>query len=185
MVELVDTLDSGLQSVCLYFFVPYSMRYKYTKEELQTAVRASYSIAQVCRMLHIKAAGGNYTTLKQKFEDWDVDTSHFRGQGWNIGLKFKPNPKMPLAQILVNGSRYQPYKLKRRILAAGLKVHKCESCGFTEWLSNVIPLELHHVNGDKHDNRFENLQLLCPNCHALTDNYRGKNIGLPGGKSPE
>ncbi len=161
------------------------MRYKYTKEELQAAVRASYSIAEVCRMLQMKAAGGNYTTLKQKFEDWDIDTSHFRGQGWNIGLKFKPNPKKPLSKILVIGSRYQPYKLKRRLLAEGLKEHFRECCQLDRWLSNSIPLELHHINGDRHDNRLVNLQLLCPNCHALTDNYRGKNIGLPGGKSSE
>jgi hypothetical protein len=161
------------------------MRYRYTKEELQAAVRASYSIAEVCRMLQMKAAGGNYTTLKQKFADWDVDTSHFRGQGWNIGLKFKPNPKKPLSEIMVKGSRYQAYKLKRRILAEGLKAHKCESCMNTLWLGDEIPLELHHCNGDKHDNRFENLQFLCPNCHALTDNYRGENIGLPGRKLPE
>jgi hypothetical protein len=185
MAELVDALDSSLQFVCFYFFVSYGMRYKYTKEELQAAVRASHSIAGVCRMLQMKAAGGNYTTLKQKFEDWGIDTSHFRGQGWNVGLKFKPNPKKPLSEIMVKGSRYQPYKLKRRILAVGMKMHKCESCGLTTWLEDKIPLELHHTNGDKHDHRIENLQLLCPNCYALTDNYRGKNIGLPGGKSSE
>ncbi|MEM6771999.1 MAG: hypothetical protein AAF597_15580, partial [Bacteroidota bacterium] len=109
------------------------MRHKYTKEELQNAVRASYSIAQVCRTLQIKPAGGNYTTLKQKFKDWEIDTSHFRGQGWNIGLKFKPNPKMPLAKILVRGSRYQPYKLKRRLLSEGIKKHQCECCSLRNW----------------------------------------------------
>ena len=41
-----------------------------------------------------------------------------------------------------------------------------------------IPLELHHLNGVRTDNRISNLRLLCPNCHALTDNYRGKNIGM-------
>ncbi len=40
-----------------------------------------------------------------------------------------------------------------------------------------MPLELDHVNGDPTDNRLENLRILCPNCHALTDNYRGRNIG--------
>ncbi|SEP56405.1 HNH endonuclease signature motif containing protein [Neolewinella agarilytica] len=161
------------------------MRYKYTKQELQAAVTASFSIAQVCRMLQIKAAGGNYTTLKQKFKDWNIDTSHFRGQGWNVGLKFKPNPKKPLSEIMVKNSSYQPYKLKRRLLKEKIKKRVCESCKNTKWLSEEIPLELHHVNGDRHDNRLVNLQFLCPNCHALTDNYRGRNIGLPGKKFPE
>ena len=51
-------------------------------------------------------------------------------------------------------------------------------CGSTHWCNYLIPLELHHINGIKTDNRLENLQMLCPNCHALTDNYRGKNIGM-------
>ena len=44
------------------------------------------------------------------------------------------------------------------------------------WMNKKIPLQLHHINGDRTDNRIENLQLLCPNCHALTDNYCGSNI---------
>jgi predicted RNA-binding Zn-ribbon protein involved in translation (DUF1610 family) len=39
-------------------------------------------------------------------------------------------------------------------------------------------LELNHKNGTPTDNRLENLELLCPNCHAFTDNYRGKNIRI-------
>ena len=41
-----------------------------------------------------------------------------------------------------------------------------------------IPLEIHHINGVRNDNRIENLRYLCPNCHALTDTYRGKNKAL-------
>lgn len=54
--------------------------------------------------------------------------------------------------------------------------HKCESCNLEEWLGNKIPLELDHINGVNNDNRIENLRILCPNCHALTPTYRGKNI---------
>ena len=56
-----------------------------------------------------------------------------------------------------------------------IKEYKCERCGRTEWEGFPIPLELHHLNGVHNDNRLENLQILCPNCHALTDNYSGKS----------
>lgn len=55
--------------------------------------------------------------------------------------------------------------------------HKCDNCGRIEWLEKPIPLELDHINGDKHNHRKENLRLLCPNCHAQTDTYCGKNKG--------
>lgn len=38
-----------------------------------------------------------------------------------------------------------------------------------------IPLELDHINGDRHDNRLENLRVLCPNCHSLKPTHRGLN----------
>ena len=53
-------------------------------------------------------------------------------------------------------------------------INYCEVCGLTEWQGKPIPLEIHHLNGKNTDNRLENLQLLCPNCHALTSNYRGR-----------
>jgi 5-methylcytosine-specific restriction endonuclease McrA len=76
--------------------------------------------------------------------------------------------------------------LIKRLFDSNLKEHKCEHCGKTEWLGYSIPLELHHINGIHTDNRIENLRVLCPNCHALTDNYRGKNIGMSAqDESPE
>jgi 5-methylcytosine-specific restriction endonuclease McrA len=61
-------------------------------------------------------------------------------------------------------------------LQEGIKPYCCENCGLSTWLGNPIPLELHHIDGDKTNNTLENFQLLCPNCHALTDSYRGKNV---------
>ena len=52
-----------------------------------------------------------------------------------------------------------------------------KTCSEVQGMGEPIALELHHVNGVKDDLRIENLQILCPNCHAFTDNYRGRNIG--------
>jgi len=54
--------------------------------------------------------------------------------------------------------------------------HTCEVCTTSKWNGQKIPLELHHINGDLSDNTDENLQVVCPNCHAQTHNFRGKNI---------
>lgn len=56
-----------------------------------------------------------------------------------------------------------------------LRGHRCEDCGLTTWKNQPIPLEAHHIDGDRCNNRLDNLILLCPNCHALTPNYGAKN----------
>lgn len=81
-----------------------------------------------------------------------------------------------LEEILTRNSRYQSYKLKRRLFAAGLKKPSCELCGWSkEAKDGRIPLELDHMNGDRYDNRIENLRILCPNCHSLQPTHRGLN----------
>ena len=54
---------------------------------------------------------------------------------------------------------------------------KCEKCGWNEIneYSGLVPLEIHHIDGDFKNNREENLQVLCPNCHSLTPNYKSLN----------
>ena len=152
-------------------------KYKYTDEQLIEAVKTSLSIAEVCRKLGIKAVGGNYATIHNKINKLNLDTTHFTGKAWNQGLKYKVVvPAKSLQEILKENTPYPSYKLKLRLIKEGLKEEKCECCGNIEWLGQPIKLELHHINGNHNDNRLENLQLLCPNCHAYTDNYRGKNI---------
>ena len=151
---------------------------KWIDEQFIEAVAHNNSIAGVIKALGLIPAGGNYATVNNKIKELNLDISHFTGKGWNIGLKFKPKEAKPLSEILVENSNYQSFKLAQRLLKERVKEHKCESCKRTEWEGVPIPLELHHINGTRTDNRISNLQLLCPNCHALTDNYRGKNIGM-------
>lgn len=74
--------------------------------------------------------------------------------------------------ILVKDSTYtSTHMLRKRLIAEGYFEPRCSSCNLTEWLQQPIPLEVDHINGDRHDN----LRLLCANCHALTATYRGRN----------
>ena len=80
-----------------------------------------------------------------------------------------------LEEYLATSVDIQSNKVRIKLLAEGLKEHKCECCGLETWLDRPIPLELHHKDGDRHNNTIENFALLCPNCHAFTESYRGKN----------
>ena len=81
-----------------------------------------------------------------------------------------------IRKILARGVNFQSYQLKNRLFTAGLKLQQCEQCGWAEKTSDgYLPLELDHINGDRYDNRLENLRVLCPNCHSLTPNHRGRN----------
>jgi hypothetical protein len=51
----------------------------------------------------------------------------------------------------------------------------CNRCGIAEWQGVKLSLELEHKDGNSHNNARENLEGLCPNCHSITDTWRGRN----------
>ena len=147
---------------------------KYSIEDVAKAVADNLSIAGVLRQLGLRPVGGNYRTIKGIIDRTGIDTSHFTGQGWNVGLTFKPNKGVSDQELFVENSRYKCSWRLREHYKKVTNIHHCEKCGLESWQGQQIPLEIHHINGINTDNRLENLQLLCPNCHALTNNYRGR-----------
>lgn len=65
----------------------------------------------------------------------------------------------------------------RRNILIRLHGNKCWSCGLSEWMGSKMPVELEHKDGNSDNNSEGNLSLICPNCHALTPTYKGKNKG--------
>jgi hypothetical protein len=51
----------------------------------------------------------------------------------------------------------------------------CNKCGIGSWLDSPIVLEIDHINGNNTDDRRDNLEGLCPNCHSITESWRGRN----------
>lgn len=146
---------------------------KYSETQFIEAVHSSTSYRQVLNRLGLKEAGGNYATVKRLIKKLKLNTSHMTGQTWNKGVGYQP--RLSLEVYLNNTHPIQTYKLKRRLIYEGVFEPKCYRCGLTSWLGQPIPLELEHKNGNSQDNTLSNLTLLCPNCHALTSTYRGKN----------
>jgi len=148
----------------------------WTIDQLKKAIKESSSYRGVLIKLNLYPSGGNYEQIKKYIKENYLNISHFKGKGWNAGLKGVGKPRIPLEQILKRDTSFQSFKLKKRLFAAKLKSQHCEICGWAQKTEDgYLPLELDHVNGDRHDNRLENLRILCPNCHSMQPTHRGKN----------
>jgi hypothetical protein len=133
---------------------------------------------QVLSVLGVAPYGGNYDVLKKAIGHLQIDVSHFSGQAWNRGMKLGPRTSLENQLRLDSGA--QSFKLKQKLLNANLFPKRCSHCRRKTWRGVPIPLELDHIDGKKSNNSLSNLRLLCPNCHALTPTYRGRNRSSPG-----
>lgn len=146
------------------------MNYK----DIKTAVEKNQSMLASARYLGI-----GYVTFKKYAVRYGLWQPNQSGKGIH---KRSAIATTPLIEILIRDREpvYNSCKLRLRLIKENIKQHQCEKCKLTVWNNKPIPLELEHIDGDKHNNLLKNLKLLCPNCHAQTETYRGKNIGAYG-----
>lgn len=142
------------------------MATKYTRELMEDAVANSTSFAGVLRHLGLRQAGGTQSHIANVVRKYSIDTSHFLGAGHNRG-KVAGNRKSAKEILLVlpEGSlRPKRAQLKRAMIESGLE-YQC-SCGLgPEWNEKPLTLHINHKDGDWLNNKLENLEFLCPNCH--------------------
>ncbi len=174
-----------------------------TRQQVERLLNEGRSNAEVARILAISKTTVSYHARKlgvppdPRFSnrvDWTaVQKAHDEGMSvrqcarhfgfhkgsWHKAVQrgsIKPRSHLiPIEELLVKGRRTNRSHLKSRLISAGLKENRCEECGITSWLGSPLSMQLHHVNGDGADNRLENIQLLCANCHSQTDTYGGRN----------
>ena len=139
---------------------------KYTIDFLEPIIKDSVSFREVISKLGLQDSGGNNTHIRKVVKKLQIDTSHFLGQGWSKNKTFPP--KYPIEDYLSNKRPIHSNRLKNRLLKEGFFERRCNMCKNTEWLDNPISLELHHIDCNHSNNNLSNLEILCPNCHALT-----------------
>jgi len=143
---------------------------------------SSFSYAEVLRKAGRKPGGGTQATLKKKIEEFGIDISHFTGQGWNghSNTVVEVNrEKYTIDEIFIKNSPVTQKVMRGYVERHNLLEYKCQNCGCDgHWQDGIISLEIDHIDGDNTNNELSNLRYLCPNCHALTETYRGKNKAL-------
>lgn len=152
----------------------------YTKEWLEELCKNSYSYSEVLRKAGRKPGGGSNETLKRKILEFNIDISHFTGQKWTKSPKYvsriSTKEKYSIEEVFTKNSTITQKVMRGYVERHNLIPYKCDNCGCDgTWMNSKIALELDHIDGDNTNHTLENLHYLCPNCHALTKTYRGRN----------
>jgi DNA-binding CsgD family transcriptional regulator/5-methylcytosine-specific restriction endonuclease McrA len=174
-----------------------------TREAVEQLLAEGHAKVEIARRLGVSKATVSYHVRRlgkptdDRFArryDWDAvqrfyDAGHsvrdcakafgFSPASWSDAVKrgaviARPSAT-PITELLVAGTYRGRENLKLRLVKEGLKESRCERCRLDEWRGEVLSVALHHINGDRLDNRLENLELLCPNCHSQTNTFSGRN----------
>lgn len=147
----------------------------YTDEELLKAVKESTSVAETMRKLGLKPKGTYYTVFHNKIKEKKIDISHFISIV-NKKAHNKLSKNDFIKKNCIKGKYYHSNRLKHKLIEFGILNNKCEICKNKGiWKGKHLILQIDHKNGNRKDNRIENLRLLCPNCHSQTETFGNKN----------
>lgn len=142
------------------------------KEEILQWIQEERPKSYMCQQLNCKQE-----TLNSYLKKMNII---YAGQQAKKGQYKGGNDYKPALYYIENKIPIHSYKLKEKLIRDGIKKEYCELCGLSEWLGVKLSLELHHKNGNHYDNNLDNLQILCPNCHAIQPGNSGSNIGNYG-----
>ena len=137
----------------------------YIKENLgivNQMIEARRPKFEIARVLGVK-----YATLDKYLKEFGIE---YAGNPNRKGIPHLEG--RTLVEEYISGRRNTTASnLRNKLIEEGIKEYKCEKCGRIEWEGRPIPLELHHKNFNHNDNRLDNLQILCSNCHSLAHDY--------------
>ena len=165
------------------------MKRNYTKEQVEEAVKNAFNYSQVFRNLSLLVNGGSYTWIKAMIKRYDISTDHFH----------KGNISLIEAGIAASKERMKEkfnsndISTNERIAASTLRSYLshnniesvCNSCGLTDWMGKPLRLDIDHMDGNPINNKLENLQFICPNCHRAKTIVCNEDGKFRGARSSE
>ena len=132
------------------------------------------------KKFHNSSCAAKYNNSKQKkyhnCKMCDVEFEHsYSSTNQYCSLQCQKDYEWARRKEIVKEGKGTSNNVKRYLLET--TGHKCNKCDNTEWNGQPIPIELEHIDGNSDNNNLDNVELLCPNCHAQTPTYKGKNKG--------
>lgn len=185
-VEIAENLGLNINFVKRRFQKRYqeTLKRKQEKEEQNKLFEnlvieklpLAHSMNNLCNLLGLKGVDGYYNKIIKIIKKYDLNTEHFTIWSSSNNQSRNKFTAMTDDEYFVNGICRSGTQTLKRLIDKGYKIYKCEECGIDTWNGKPLRLQVHHINGNHNDNRIENIQILCPNCHTQTDTYGRNNI---------
>lgn len=151
---------------------------KYSDNQLKTAVVNSTSIAGVLKYLGISVnSGTSHTHISKRVKALGLDVSHFKPNRVKYFGGNKPRKAEEVLVLKTGGYQEHTKALRRALLEIGRK-EECKCGQGPVWNGKLLTLQIEHINGNNLDDRSENLEFLCPNCHTQTPTWGTKKRNL-------